>query len=314
MTTLRMATLSISRAWHARADQLAVAMTPSRRRALRDGLIVAGLIFNLTLLLFWAPRLYLWIDAEAWHRIDLTDLYRGMGHPDFPGLFRYSPVIAWLFVPASWLSWPALIAVYLAMSGLALVALTRAQAWLFVVAFPPVLLELLNGNIHLFMALAVWVGLRWPAAWAFILLTKVTPGVGLLWFAGRRDWRGLVIALGTTAAIVVVGVLIAPGQWVDWVRSLVFGSAEPAAPGVPPLWLRLPVAAAIAFAAGRTGRAWLVPVSVFLGLPQLWIQGLAILTASFPLYWERDRWRVDGRLVAPEGATRRNQPAEVPAA
>lgn len=304
-----MTTLSMPRAWRARVDELATAMTPSRRRAVRDGLVVAGLIFNLTLLLFWSPRLWLWIDAQAWHQIDLANLYRGMSQPDYWGAFRYSPAIALLFLPASWLSWPALIAVYLALSGVALVVLTRGKAPLFLLAFPPVLLELLNGNIHLFMALAVWVGIRWPAAWAFILLTKVTPGVGVLWFAGRRDWRGLGIALGVTAAIVVVGFVIAPGLWVDWVRSLAIAPDALGAPGVP-LWLRLPAAAVIAYAAGRTGRAWLVPVSVFIALPLIWLQGLAILTASFPLYWERERWRRPS-AAAEEPAKR--SPAEVAA-
>ena len=32
--------------------------------------------------------------------------------------------------------------------------------------------------------------MRWPAAWAFVLLTKMTPGIGLLWFAFRRDLWG----------------------------------------------------------------------------------------------------------------------------
>src|SRR5439155_7812108 len=131
----------------------------------------------------------------------------GMHQPGQIGAFRYSPAIAWLLLPASWLSWPALIAAYLALNGLALVTMTGRKALLFLIAFPPVLLELVNGNISLFMALAVWAGMRWPAAWAFILLTKVTPGVGVLWFAGRRDWRGLVIALGATVAIFAIGVV-----------------------------------------------------------------------------------------------------------
>lgn len=297
-----MTTLAVPRAWRARVDGLAAALTPTRRRALRDGLIAAGLIFNVTLLLFWAPRLYLWIDAEAWARIDLANLYgTGMGDPQLIGAFRYAPVIAWLFLPATWVSWPVLIAAYLALSGLALVTMTGRWAPLFVLAFPPVLLELVNGNIHLFIALAVWAGLRWPAAWAFVLLTKVTPGVGVLWFAGRREWRSLAIAIGVTTAIVVVGVAIAPGMWVEWLRSLFsFAAAQPPT-AVPPLVVRLPVAAALAFWAGRTNRAWLVPVAVFLALPVVWIQGLAILTASFPLWWERARWR-SGRATT-AGAT-----------
>jgi hypothetical protein len=286
-----------------RSDSLLTVMTPRRRRALRDGLIAAGLIFNATLLIFWLPRLDLWIDVRAWSGIDLSNLY-GPGEESLAliGAFRYAPAIAWLFLPATWLSWPALIAVYLALSALALVVMTGRLALLFVLAFPPVLLELLNGNIHLFMALAVWAGLRWPVAWAFILLTKVTPGVGLLWFAGRREWRGLLFAVGAMAAIVAVGVAIAPALWLEWIRSLTIAAGVPTAPGVPPLAVRLPIAAVIAYLAGRTSHAWLVPVAVFLALPILWIQGLAILTASFPLWWERARWerpRPDNARSAP---------------
>jgi len=215
-----MTTMATTRAWRARLDEWAVALTPTRRRALRDGLIVAGVLFNLTLLVLWGPRLYWFIDAVAWWHINLANLYGGMFDPGLIGAFRYAPAIAWLFVPLSWLSWPALIAVYLALSGLALTAMTGRRALLFLVAFPPVLLELVNGNIHLFIALAVWAGMRWPAAWAFVLLTKVTPGVGVLWFAGRRDWRGLAIALGTTVAIFAIGSVIAPNQWRDWLESL----------------------------------------------------------------------------------------------
>ena len=46
---------------------------------------------------------------------------------------------------------------------------------------------------------AIVLGFRWPFTWAFVLLTKVTPGVGLLWFAVRREWRSLAIALGDGA-------------------------------------------------------------------------------------------------------------------
>ena len=287
--------------------------TPQERRAIRDGLIVAGLIFNATLVIFWMPRMYLWIDAEAWKNIDLSNLYGpGMGDTALIGAFRYAPVIAWLFLPATWLPWPALIAAYLALSGVALIAMTGRWAGLFLAAFPPVLLELLNGNIHLFMALAIWAGLRWAPAWAFVLLTKVTPGVGMLWYVGRREWRNLAIALGVTAAIVAIGFVIAPGQWAEWIRSLLsFATAQPPT-AVPPLWIRLPAAAALAYWAGRTGRAWIVPIAAFLALPVVWLQGLAILTASFPLYWERDRWAVGhARKTDDEPATATSRAAGV---
>jgi hypothetical protein len=66
--------------------------------------------------------------------------------------------------------------------------------------------------------------------------------------------------------------------------------------------VRLPIAAILAWWAGRTGRAWVVPIAVFLALPILWLQGLAILTASFPLWWERARWQrpaMAGTATAP---------------
>ncbi len=60
------------------------------------------------------------------------------------------------------------------------------------------------GNVHMLLALAIVLGFRWPATWSFVLLTKVTPGIGLLWFAVRREWRSLAIALGATAVLVTL--------------------------------------------------------------------------------------------------------------
>ena len=85
----------------------------------------------------------------------------------------------------------------------------RGVRVLWILAFPPVALELYHGNIHLWIAAAIALGFRYPWTWGFVLLTKVTPGVGLLWFAVRREWRALGIALGVTGAIVAVSLLLA---------------------------------------------------------------------------------------------------------
>ena len=45
------------------------------------------------------------------------------------------------------------------------------------------------------------VGLGWPAAWALPLLPKVTPGIGVVWFLVRREWRSLAIAVGLGIAV-----------------------------------------------------------------------------------------------------------------
>ena len=71
------------------------------------------------------------------------------------------------------------------------------------------------GNLQPLILAAVVLGLRYPAMWAIPLLTKIGPGIGILWFVVRREWRSLGIALGTTAAIVVVSLVIDPGAWGD---------------------------------------------------------------------------------------------------
>ena len=59
--------------------------------------------------------------------------------------------------------------------------------------------ELYLGNVHILIAVAILLGFKHPWTWAFVLLTKTTCGVGLLWFVVRREWRSLWIALGATA-------------------------------------------------------------------------------------------------------------------
>jgi hypothetical protein len=128
-------------------------------------------------------------------------------------------------------------------------------------------------------------------------LSKVTPGIGLVWYVARREWRALGEALGATVAIVAVGVLIAPNLWFEWAHSLATSAGQAVPSGWPPLAVRLPLAAIVAWNAGQTGRAWLVPVACFLGMPNIWPHSTAILVASFPLWWERDRWRPVGESI-----------------
>jgi hypothetical protein len=284
-------------------------LSPSQRRGIRDGAIVAGLMANAALLVF-LPKNFAWfVDAPSWQRIDLGNLYAQAEQSlTAAGAFRMAPVIAWLMYPLTWLpSLTAFIAVYLSLNFAAIVVLARRWTPLLILAFPPILLELLNANVHLFMALAIWAGMRWPGAWSVLLLSKVTPGVGVLGFAARREWRNLAIALGTTLAIVVVGFVIAPQQWLEWFNSLAISARNPQVGDIPSVILRLPFAAALAWYAGRTSRAWLIPFACVLAMPTIWIQSTALLLASFPLYWDRTRWQVDGRArarvpITPSGA------------
>ena len=94
--------------------------------------------------------------------------------------------------------------------------LTATLAWtarrlaIALLLFQPVIASIALGNVEILIAAAIVAGFRWPAAWAFVLLSKVTPGIGLVWFAVRREWRSLAIALAVTAAIVAVSFALAP--------------------------------------------------------------------------------------------------------
>jgi hypothetical protein len=129
------------------------------------------------------------------------------------------------------------------------------------------------------------VGFRWPSAWAFILFTKVLPGVGLLWFAVRREWTKLAIALGTTAVIAGVSFLVAPGLWFEWVGTLLENSkVDVTWPvfSVPPL-VRLPIAAAVVAYGATRGWRWSVALGATIATPVLWPVNMSLLIAAIPL-------------------------------
>ena len=114
----------------------------------------------------------------------------------------------------------------------------------------------------------------------------MTPGIGLAWFAVRREWRSSALALGVTALIVAVSFALDPALWRQWFDSSPRASSTPTTSGwyLPvALLVRLPIALVVAAAAGLTGRAWLLPVAVTLALPVLWLNSLAILAACVPL-------------------------------
>ena len=267
-------------------------MTPQRVRAIRHGLLLAGLVVLATVLVgAWrtasetsAGEAY---DARAYWEAAHGDAYARpvLGSPV---AYYYSPAFLQVFGPLFALSFPAFLAVWYVLNGAALVAVTRA--WLPLALLTGVVdLEVLRGNIETLMALAIVAGFRWPATWAFILLTKVTPGVGLLWFVARREWRSLAIAVGATAAVAAVSFVFAPALWASWVASLIAnaGVSIPWEYFPVPLVVRLPVAAGLALLAGWRGWRWLVPIASTLAMPALWPVNMTLLVAIFPLIGRR---------------------------
>lgn len=151
------------------------------------------------------------------------------------------------------------------------------------------------------MAAAIVLGFRYPGTWAFLILTRMTPGVGVLWFAFRREWRSLAIALGVTALIVLVSYLTVPDLWPQWIASLRTSVGQSGVEMYGPLWLRLPVALAVLWYAARTDRRWLVPVVCLIAMPNIWALSWALLAGCFGLYVRPYKAKRDPALRLPDG-------------
>ena len=154
-------------------------------------------------------------------------------------------------------------------------------------------MEIAGGNVSLLLALAIVAGFRWPWTWAFVLLTKITPGAGLLWFVLRREWRQLAIALGGTAAVVAVSFVLMPDAWRSWVELLAANTGKGGTwAAVPiPLVVRGPIGVLLIIWGAPRNQRWVVPVGAMLALPALWYGSLSILLAVIPLTTPEERRR-----------------------
>jgi hypothetical protein len=60
------------------------------------------------------------------------------------------------------------------------IVLMAGRRWPYVVLFPGVFWNLYFGNVDLLIGAAIVAGFRYPGAWTFLFLTKITPGIGVL--------------------------------------------------------------------------------------------------------------------------------------
>jgi Glycosyltransferase family 87 len=254
-------------------------------RPVRDGLIVVGL--GRAAYYFFVQGIQPWtfigVDARAYWQVDLAHPYVGSGVGDV-STYLYSPAFAQVMSPFSMLPFPVFAALWIALLVLVCAWLIRPWPWAALILFLPVSYELLVGNVHFLIAAAIVLGFRGPAIWAFPILTKVTPGLGVLWFAARREWRSFAVAIGTTAAVVAVSFALAPAAWSDWLAFLL------ASPGRSQLLVpRTLIAAALVAFGAATGRRWMVPAAVWLALPIVWVNSWVILLAAIRLRGRSDR-------------------------
>lgn len=237
------------------------------------------------------------VDAFCYWRIDPAHPYTTGGSQ-----FVYTPVAAQALTPFLDLPFATFVALIRLVDLAALVGLA-GPATLPALLLPPVAAEINAANINFLIGLAVLGAFRWPALFAFPLLTKVTPGVGIVWFATRREWRSFAIAGGVTGGLVAVSFLVSPSLWAQYVEFLANDTPHMADWPFPfPLWVRLPFVVALVIWGARTDRRWVVPAAALLALPRLYFQSPALLLAVLPALhggWASlERWGREGRRRA----------------
>ena len=222
-------------------------------------------------------------DARTYWEAAYSNPYPG---PELglPGAYLYPPPFLQALAPLRLLPWEVFHAVWTAIGIGALVFLVGPIGGaLAITVLSFVYRDLVVGNIHLMLGAALVIGLRQPAAWAFPILTKVTPGVGVLWFAVRREWRQLLVSIVFTMAIAAVSFVATPDLWEAWLQRMRGDSGRAGDTYLAILVVRFVLAAFIVAYAGWRSRAWLIPIAVVIALPILWPDSLAILLACFPL-------------------------------
>ena len=237
-------------------------------------------------------------DARSYHGLNLDDLYTGRTEWNTIGAYPYSPAFAQLVYPLDQLPWQIFVGVWTAILIGAVYLLTGPD--LFLLGLAVGAMEIAGGNVSLLLTLAIVWGFRYPFTWAFVLLTKIVPGLALLWFPLRREWRPLVIALGSTVAIVALSFLANPEAWRDWIDLLLANTGKGGTwAAVPiPLWVRAPAAVALLIWGAPRNQRWVVPVAAMLSLPALWYGSLSMLLGVIPLTTPEERRRGWTRFVA----------------
>jgi len=247
---------------------------------------------------------YLAWDSHAyWTALNSADPYAG-ARVGVIGSYLYPPPFLQLLAPAGWLPWPVFAFGWTAMLTAAGITLLRRVPKGYGWAMPLLIYfagaDIWAGNINILLAYAVVVGLRRPAAWSVVALSKVTPAIGVLWHAFRREWRALIVAGGLSLGLTLLSFALGAQLWRDWLALLV---AEMPSTGYAeslqiPLAVRLPAAVLLLLWAARSGRPAMVPLACLLALPVIWFNGLSWLVASAALIEVRMRPATPGATAA----------------
>jgi hypothetical protein len=247
------------------------------------------------------------VDVHAYWAANPDDLYPSASDPLSKDAYLYAPPFEILVGWGRHLDFEVFTAIWRALLLVTLVWLAGPLVGLVIFLYP-VASEINAGNIQILLAAAIVLSFRggaWPATWAFVLLTKVTPGIGLLWFALRREWRALAVAIGAALAIAAVTFAIWPDRWLTWLRLIVDGGEPaPLSPYYLPFWPRFIAAAAIVAIGAWRGWRWPVVVGATLALPAFYTISPSMLVGVLPFAREAaSRWAARRReAIAARGS------------
>ena len=256
---------------------------PARDISIPGFIVLIGVLVGFRLLGIYPWNEYVFDLHAYW--ITRAGVDYASQHAGPAGTYLYSPAFAQAIRPLTILPLPIFAAIWTSIGAALLVWLTGRRV-LLVALLPPVLITLVQGQLDIAFAAVAVLGLRWPALWVLPLLTKITPGIGIVWFLVRREWRQLVIALSVTLGVMAISFVLDQGGWASWVAMLL--RAEfPNDPRLVylnvPLTVRLPVALALIVWGARTNRTWTIPVAMTLAMPIVWANSVTILVALIPL-------------------------------
>lgn len=245
--------------------------------------VVIGIgLFNL----FQAATNWTLSDADAYWNAALRlrdglPLYPALTNVDASEVYRYAPWFAWATMPVTLLPvqvagalWSALL---LVASGIALVPLVRARAWMLVALFAPILVGISAvGNVQpLLIAALMWsVERRSGPVWIGVTASlKLFPILFVVVYLGRRQWTR------AATAVAVAGVLWAPALFYD-LRGYTTDAGQAASLFARPLLWALVVGGGFLLALRIAGTrfAWLAAaVDVVVALPRLFVYDVTFL-------------------------------------
>ena len=264
-----------------------------RRIALIALAAIGGALLAIIVVLFWqtpGDNYAYWLAAQ---RLVAGEPVYVTGEAAFaPYAYHYTPPLAQVLAPFT-LVLPAIayIVGYRVLEILSVWYLAgRAMLpMLALIAFLPVAVELRFENVHLFMAVAIVLGLsRWPLLFAVAAVVKVSPGLGVVYLVLRRRYRDALVVVLVGAAICMVSYVLSPSLWQEFLAAIGDRAGITGNSLIPvPYILRALAGLLLAVAGGIIGRRrgeLLLVLGITAANPNLALNGFAVLAAAVPVW------------------------------